>query len=201
MPKNQREIASEARRRAVLKAAGWQFAEAGYKGTTAEQIASAAGVSKGLVFHLFGSKEKLFDSVLEDGIAQWAMLSEYRAGDDDSAYANTLRNLFVASFDFIEQHPILLLLMREQGSERMQSGMKKVASGNRRWRKRIEKTLSDGIDAGQFKPGIDIVRTAIIFHALQISLIQSMYKQGKIQLLDRKLIEQAANIIVDSVIT
>ena len=200
MPKNQREIASEAKRRAVLKAAGWRFAEAGFKGATAEQIANAAGVSKGLVFHLFGSKEQLFAAVLEDGIAQWAMLSAYRAGDDHSDYAGILRNLFIASFDFIEQHPILLLVMREQGSERMLDGMKQIAKGNRRWRKRIEKTLSSGIEAGQFKPGIDIPRTAIIFHELQISLLQSMYKQGKIKLLDRKLIDQAANIIVDSVV-
>ena len=63
-----RRRASFRRRLAVLQAAGSTFAEHGYKNTTVEAIATNAGVSKGLVFHFFGSKDNLFRSLLEDSL-------------------------------------------------------------------------------------------------------------------------------------
>lgn len=40
-----------------------QFAERGYHNTTIQQIATAAGVSKGLIYNYFSSKEQLLDEL------------------------------------------------------------------------------------------------------------------------------------------
>lgn len=48
------------RRDRILQAAQALFAERGYEGTSAEAIASQAGVAKGLIFHYFGSKAELY---------------------------------------------------------------------------------------------------------------------------------------------
>jgi len=52
----------------VLVAAAELFVAQGYAGTTLREIASAAGIKAGSVYHHFDSKEDLFAAVLDDGI-------------------------------------------------------------------------------------------------------------------------------------
>jgi AcrR family transcriptional regulator len=54
-----REEKAAIRREQVLAAAFELFCEHGYAGTSTRRIAEAAGVTEGLVFHYFGSKEAL----------------------------------------------------------------------------------------------------------------------------------------------
>jgi len=53
----------------VLGAAAELFVAQGYNGTTLRQIAAAAGIKAGSVYHHFDSKESLFVAVLSDGMA------------------------------------------------------------------------------------------------------------------------------------
>lgn len=55
-------------RRRVLDAAAALFVERGYAATTLRQIATAAGIKAGSIYHHFDSKEAIFGEVLEDGI-------------------------------------------------------------------------------------------------------------------------------------
>ncbi len=59
----------------ISQAALEVFAEYGYHGTTMNQIRQASGLSKGLVYHYFPSKEKMFfyliDSALEISRNTW----------------------------------------------------------------------------------------------------------------------------------
>jgi AcrR family transcriptional regulator len=63
---------SEATRRAVLEAATRRFGEAGFDAVTVDEIAAAAGVAKGAVYHHFASKEALFEAVFERTSAELA---------------------------------------------------------------------------------------------------------------------------------
>ena len=56
-------------RRRVLDAAAELFVRQGYAATTLRQIAAAAGIKAGSIYHHFASKEELFVAVLHDGIA------------------------------------------------------------------------------------------------------------------------------------
>jgi len=55
------------RRGQILAAAGRVFAERGYENTSTGQIAEAAGVTRGLLHHYFGSKRELYLAVVEAG--------------------------------------------------------------------------------------------------------------------------------------
>ncbi len=55
-------------RRGVLDAAAELFVTQGYEGTTLRQIATAAGIKAGSIYHHFDSKEALFLAVLRDGM-------------------------------------------------------------------------------------------------------------------------------------
>ncbi|MBC1434669.1 TetR/AcrR family transcriptional regulator [Listeria rocourtiae] len=49
----------------ILKVAIGEFADHGYKAASTNRISEVAGVSKGLIFHYFGSKEKLYTTAVE----------------------------------------------------------------------------------------------------------------------------------------
>jgi len=55
----------EGRKLRILDAADALFGERGYDGTSARDVAQAAGVNKALIFYYFGSKDGLFEQVLE----------------------------------------------------------------------------------------------------------------------------------------
>src|SRR5690242_19014231 len=62
----QREERSERSRRIVLDAALQLFAHRGYRATTVRDIADAAKVSTGAVYHHFPDKETIFRTLLEE---------------------------------------------------------------------------------------------------------------------------------------
>jgi AcrR family transcriptional regulator len=68
VPKSRRsqEERSRATRAALLDAARRLFAERGYAGVTADEIVTAAGVTRGALYHHFVDKRDLFRAVFED---------------------------------------------------------------------------------------------------------------------------------------
>lgn len=185
---------SERRRLKVLKMAGYCFAANGYKKTTMDQVARKAGVSKGLVFHFFGSKQALFEAVVEDGLSQWATLSEYRASALEGDALVELRGLFLASFDFVEQNPVLLLFGREEEGL-AEIYRRKFVRRNQLWRTRIQKTLKSGIGRNEIRD-VDTKRVAIIFHQMQTALLASAGLKNSIPQFDRQTIETAIDIFL-----
>jgi len=59
---------SETTKKHILEAALNCFAENGYERSSTEAIAKAAGVSQGIIFHHFGTKEGLFSAIIRTGI-------------------------------------------------------------------------------------------------------------------------------------
>ena len=68
---------AEDRRELVIQAATAVFGDYGYYGTTTDQIARAAGVSQPYVVRMFGTKERLFTTVLERALEM--LLDTFRA--------------------------------------------------------------------------------------------------------------------------
>ncbi|MBD3728474.1 MAG: TetR/AcrR family transcriptional regulator [Sphingomonadales bacterium] len=63
----------DARRRAILDAAATTFAQRGYRNTTMDEIAAAAGLAKGTLYLSYKSKEELFFALFEDFADEAAM--------------------------------------------------------------------------------------------------------------------------------
>lgn len=74
----------EATRGAIVEAADRLFRTAGFVATTVDDIAAAAGVAKGAVYHHFSSKEAVFEAVFEAAaIALAARCAKESAGAAD----------------------------------------------------------------------------------------------------------------------
>jgi AcrR family transcriptional regulator len=91
------------RREVILREAAELFAAQGVAGTTVREIADAAGILSGSLYHHFASKDDIVDAVLS------AFLTELRKRYDevlssDGDVAVRLRGLVVASLETVAVH-------------------------------------------------------------------------------------------------
>ena len=101
-PKSAKAIAPvQNKREAVLAAALGLFSRFGLHGTSVDQVAARAGVSKSNLLYYFASKEELYISVLRDLLKLWlAPLREFSAEQDpQQAIADYIRRKLVVSRD------------------------------------------------------------------------------------------------------
>ncbi|MET7328119.1 TetR/AcrR family transcriptional regulator [Nonomuraea sp. NPDC005650] len=89
-------------RQKVFRAAVELIAEHGYAATTVDAIAERAGVAKGTVFYNFGSKEGLFEALLEHSVD---LLAEALAAADTGESAlDALDSVVLGQLRFFEEH-------------------------------------------------------------------------------------------------
>ncbi len=92
------------RRELIVEAALPEFAERGYESASVGRIASAAGVTRTVLYDHFRSKHALFVQVL--GLEQQALLEHLsRALSSEGSTKDRWRATFDAFFVFVEQHP------------------------------------------------------------------------------------------------
>lgn len=106
-PRVARTVAAEAepeKRRAILHAAVRVFAEKGYHGCRIADVARAADVAYGLVYHYFRNKEELLESVFAE---QWAILINALTAIDQGpgSAAEKIAGIFAFVFDVYKTAP------------------------------------------------------------------------------------------------
>jgi AcrR family transcriptional regulator len=91
------------RRQELLAIAARLFAERGFKNTTVRDIADAAGILSGSLYHHFDSKESIVDELLDS--FQQALWREYDAIEaSDLTPRQKLEAVVRTSFDAIDRH-------------------------------------------------------------------------------------------------
>jgi AcrR family transcriptional regulator len=113
---------AERSRAAILDAAEAAFAGRGFDGTSLNEVALAAGLSRGTPSYFFGSKERLYGAVLErvfrdreeatreafEPLHAW--VSAERAGSLDAAIAQAVGGYM----DFLSRRPSFLKLVQRE---------------------------------------------------------------------------------------
>ena len=93
-------------RRALIEEAGaCLFAQRGFTGTTVDQIAAAAGVSKPILYRHFASKRDLHVRLLERRRDELAAAPIASLLDTDGPLDARVHAMFDAWFEHVEQHP------------------------------------------------------------------------------------------------
>lgn len=96
-------------RRKVLTAATDLFAERGYAATTMDEVADAAGVSKGALFYNFDSKQALFADILDQATGRLVEV-QTEAVQGRSGWA-ALEHLGRALIVAVDESPALIQLL------------------------------------------------------------------------------------------
>ncbi len=107
--------AAETSKKAILDAAEALFAEKGYDATSLQEICDLAGVTRGLPNYFFGSKEQLYQAVLERTFAlslsrDLIKFMREQAHKPSTRAEESLGVVIERIFDFLVSHPTFIRL-------------------------------------------------------------------------------------------
>ncbi|WP_326835525.1 TetR family transcriptional regulator [Amycolatopsis rhabdoformis] len=109
---------SDATRARLLEAAHDEFLERGLAGARVDRIATAASANKQAIYAYYGSKNALFDAVLEARLGVLADLVPFTP-DDLPGYVGAL-------FDYLVAEPGVMRLMQWKALERPEASAQEV---------------------------------------------------------------------------
>jgi len=182
---NKREQQSQIRRERILLAAREIFPLHGYHRSSIAKIARQAGVSAGLIYRFFDSKQGLYEAVLEQELRSWLEQTSAQAaclGDP----LQEMENMFTEVFEIARNNPILESFL---GGKRinLEQYLPIFRRIYKRWRKRFIDLLETGIGSGEFRCDLDVHRTADVIHSLLMTYLNRAYNNHTLGYPRRKL--------------
>ena len=156
-PRSRRTTPDGSGRRAELLAlAATMFAERGFVSTTVRDIADAAGILSGSLYHHFDSKDSMVDEILRGFLDE--LFGAYReivaAQLDPRA---TLRAIVTASFECIDRrHAEVAIFLNESKYLAQFDRFGYLADRNVEFRKLWIGLLEEGVRTGDFRAGLDV---------------------------------------------
>ena len=108
-----RELAAQATREAILRAATKVFAKSGYDGGRIEAISKAAKSYDRMIYYYFGSKEGLFIAVLEDTYRRFNEAEQSLVLDEDQPQ-RALEQVIRFIWGYYQQHPEFITLLNTE---------------------------------------------------------------------------------------
>ena len=144
----------------IINAAARVFARKGFKGTVMADIAAQAEIGKGTIYEYFETKEDLFFAVFEWFIQELARGSTVEASalsasvrERLEAFSNStmealtgMKDLFPLSMEF------WAATVSAQGRERFLDTFRRTY---RDFRRLIASMIREGVERGEFRPGLD----------------------------------------------
>ncbi len=144
------------RRQELLALAAQMFAERGYGQTTVRDIADAAGILSGSLYHHFDSKESMVDEILRSFLDE--LFTRYREiVDADLGPKQALKALVVASFEAIDARHAAVAIYQNESKHLM--GLERFSyleDRNVEFRKLWTVLLEDGMSTGVFRADLDV---------------------------------------------
>lgn len=152
----------ERTRASILTAATQEFSAKGLEGARTDDIARRAGANKRMIYHYFGSKDGLFQAVLENTYAR-IRGSEAELQLTSRDPVTGMGQLVAFSFDWFLKHPEFVKLLNEEnlhGAAHVRSS-NVARSLNMPLVELISELLERGAASGQFRSGVDPVQLYI----------------------------------------
>jgi AcrR family transcriptional regulator len=147
--------AEDSKRGAILNAAIIEFCH-GYDKTSTDAIIKAAGVSKGLLFHYFGTKKDLFISTYEYAVN--AMLSEFYnlINLNQKDILERWRQVVLLKMDLSKKYPQIFTFISSASLPDSEETGQSIAALNIKLASKVIPDLFEGIDRTLFREDIDV---------------------------------------------
>ena len=174
------------------------FAEKGFRATTVREIADAAGILSGSLYHHFSSKESIADEILSKFLNE--VLTDYRAAlASGGTPREVLETIARTGFSSLERHRAAIMMLqndwnyfREQ--PRFDYLQKTLAEVERIWIGELKRGVKDG----SFRADLDAKLTYRLFRDT-IWVAVRWYRPGG-RLSTKQLADQFSRILFEGVI-
>lgn len=144
------------RRDELLAIAAELFAERGLRATTVRDIADAAGILSGSLYHHFDSKESMVDEILRGFLDE--LFGRYREiAAAGLTSRGTLEAMVTVSYEAIDvSHSAVAIYQDEAKHLRSSERFAYIDERNREFRQLWIDVLEAGVADGSFRPDIDV---------------------------------------------
>ncbi|MGH7914553.1 MAG: TetR family transcriptional regulator [Candidatus Binataceae bacterium] len=194
----------EGTRRDILEIARQEFSHNGLSGARIDVIAERTRMSKHMIYYYYGSKEGLYQAVLE---MAYAGIRE-REGELDLEGLEpreALRRLVEATFDYDATHPefVSLVSMENLHHARYIESSKNIRDTNAVIIERLAEILARGVKQGVFRADVDAVDVHMAISSLCFFRVANRYTFKalfKRDLLSPRVRAQHKNMIVDAIL-
>lgn len=152
----QRSQVGEETRRDIIDAAMKEFAEKGLIGARVDDIAARTRTTKPMIYYHFGSKEKLYATVMEEAYGG-VRRQEQGLHLDDLPPVSAMQRLVEVTFDHHATHPEHVRLVCVENMERARhiTGRPSMVQRNAIAIETVRSLLERGEREGVFRPGIN----------------------------------------------
>jgi AcrR family transcriptional regulator len=147
---------TRSRRDQLLAIAATLFAERGFKNTTVRDIADAAGILSGSLYHHFDSKEAMVDELLDTFQTElWKQYDEIEASD--LSPRAKLEAIVRASFDAIDHHHSEVAIFQNDAAYLISfERFAYLADRNNKFRRLWTGLLEAGVAGGELRADLDV---------------------------------------------
>ena len=168
-------------RAAILAAATAEFSARGLGGARVDEIASAAGVNKSLLYHYFGGKEDLFLAVLEEAYAQ-IRHAEGALRLEALEPREAMERLVDFTWSYFVEHPEFISLLNSENLHRARhlARSSKIRALHHPLVERIDEILERGARTGHFRGDVDAVQLYVSIAALGYFYLSNAWTLGTV---------------------
>jgi AcrR family transcriptional regulator len=170
----QRAAGRQRRLSRILGAAEELFAAHGFAKTTVDEIAAAAGVSKGLVYDHYPSKEALLGAVWDRLVAAWTEAVRTSKFSDGSI-ADAIGDLLRISLEYVRDNPLLRRIIALDPGALIPGGRESQVVFARQYRASLEPILARGVRRGELRRDLDVPHTVEVIWLLHFTLTRELF--------------------------
>jgi AcrR family transcriptional regulator len=181
----------------ILDAAEELFATHGFAKTTVDEIAAAAGVSKGLVYDHYPSKEALLEAVWERLVEAWT--AAVRATKfADGSIADSIGEVLRVSLEYVHANPLLRRIIAQDPGSLVPGGREGQVAFGRQYRASLEPILARGVRRGELRRDLDVAHTAEVIWLLHFTLTRELFVGPRLvwRADAQKLLSSAVDLVV-----
>ena len=198
MPETAPPTSTATRRDELLAIAAGQFAEKGFKNTTVRDIADAAGILSGSLYHHFDSKESIVDEILRTFQEElFGQYDEILASDLDPLAQ--LERAVVVSFEAIDKHRDEVAIFQNEAAYLLSfDRFAYLGERNQQSREVWLTLLKRGIDAGVLRDDLDLELTYRFIRDTVWVAVRWYRPGGKLSITD--IADQYLTILLEGII-
>ncbi|WP_246693389.1 MULTISPECIES: TetR/AcrR family transcriptional regulator [unclassified Mesorhizobium] len=182
---------AEATKLRILEAAKSDFAKNGLGGARVDVIAAKANANKRMIYHYFGSKDNLFQTVIENAYHD-IRTAEQKLNLDDLEPKDALERLVRFTWQYYLKNPEFITLVNSENLHRAKHVKRSemIKAETRKFVAMVSGILERGVSSGDFRAGIDPVQLNITIAAIGYYYLTNRFT-GSI-IFERDLMEKDA---------